>query len=197
MIRLTWKLGSKFLDDKGPGFAITLLLLFMAWILFWPHWVGINAASGEEVEDVGYEKVSAYYSKSAAELMRYDEDIFSRSLSILDTKKYYCLMTEYLDREQEVRLRPATLDHYETLCSIFSDAAAMVDTYAQRLDDWGEFHPELHELMLHARGRERTIGPFLTQGECIEIADRLSRAGEHTSHCMSYGQAQRTSPGRG
>ncbi|MFQ3786760.1 hypothetical protein [Halomonas sp. A29] len=197
MIRLTWKLGLKFLDAKGPSFAIMLLVSFMVWILFRPYAGGVNMASGKEVEDIRYQKISVSYSQSTAELMLYDEELFSHSLSILDTKKYYCLMTEYLDREQEERLRSATLVHYEILCGIFSDAAAMVDTYADRLGGWEDSSMELHEFTFYTRSRERSIGPFLTQGECIEIADRLVQAGERISCCMPYGQAQWTASDRG
>ncbi|MCE8019490.1 hypothetical protein HOP51_05045 [Halomonas sp. MCCC 1A11036] len=197
MIRLTWKAGSKFLDDKGPGFAIMLFVAFMSWILFWPHGLSMNMAAGMGPEAIRYEKVSTSYSQNAAELMRSNEEVFSRSLSILDTKKYHCLLTEFLSRGEQEGSQSASLARYETLCGIFTDAAAMVDTYAERLGGGGGYYPELHEFTLHTQGRERAIGPFLTQGECIKIANRLARAGEHTSHCLPYGQARHPTPGLG
>ncbi|MGQ4877630.1 hypothetical protein ACOJCM_03540 [Billgrantia sp. LNSP4103-1] len=189
MIRLTWKAGSEFLEEKGPSVAIVLFMTFMSWILFWPHGLNISMAIGKEPEAIKYEKVRTSYSKNAAELMRYNEDIFSRSLSILDTKKYYCLLTEYFDTGYEGGLQPAALLRYESLCEVFSDAAALVDTYADRLNGWSGFYPELHEFTWHGRSEEQRIGPFLTQAECIEIADRLARLGEHASSCGPYGHA--------
>jgi hypothetical protein len=189
MIRLTWKAGSEFLDEKGPSVAIMLFMSFMSWILFWPHGLNVSMAIGKEPEAVKYEKVKTAYSENAAELMRLDEDIFSRSLSILDTKKYYCLLTEYFDTGYEGGLQPAALLRYESLCDVFADAAAMVDTYADRLNGWGGFYPELHEFTLHSRGKEQRVGPFLTQAECIEIADRLASLGEHASSCAPFGHS--------
>lgn len=199
MSRGTWKSGSRFLDEKGPGFAILLFMAFMSAILFWPHGLNVNMAEGKEPEVVRFEKIRTSYSESAAELMRFNEDMFSRSLSILDAQRYYCLMREHLAEEQARVLRSKTLSRYQALCEIFSDAAAMVDTYAERLDRWGSYYPELHEFSLYSRGRERPIGPFLTQGECIEIAVRLARVDEHTSNCMPYGQSHQASlmPGKG
>lgn len=188
MIRLTWKAGSELINEKGPGIGITLFMAFMSWVLLWPNGLSVSMAIGKEPEAIRYEKIKSSYSRNAAELMRYNEDIFSRSLSILDTKKYYCLLTEYFDAGYNGGLRPATLGRYASLCEVFSDAVAMVDTYADRLNGWGGFYPELHGFTLRSRGQEQRIGPFLTQAECIEIAGRLARLGEHASNCGPYDQ---------
>ncbi|MCC5884336.1 MAG: hypothetical protein JJU25_17100 [Halomonas sp.] len=188
MIKLTWKAGSKFLDEKGPGIAVVLFMTFMSWILFWPHGLSVNMAVGNEPETIKYEKIKASYSQNAAELMRLDEGIFFRTLSILDKQKYYCLLTDFFDAESEQGLRTEEVLRYESLCEVFTDAAGMVDTYVDRLNGWAGFYPELHEFTLHAMGRQQLIGPFLTQAECVEITDRLLRLGEHASNCEPYGR---------
>ncbi|MBA2780180.1 hypothetical protein [Billgrantia kenyensis] len=189
MVVLTWKAGSKFLDEKGPAIAVFLFLTFMSWILFWPGGVNNNMVVGKESEGLKYKKIKASYSESAADLMRYNEEIFSHSLSILDTKKYYCLMAYYFSSDHAGSAPPTAVLRYESLCDIFSEAAAMVDSYAERLNGWGGFYPELHGFTLQARGKEREIGPFLTFEECLRVTGRLRGQGEEVSNCMPYGHS--------
>ncbi|WP_104202537.1 hypothetical protein [Billgrantia saliphila] len=193
MIALTWKAGSKFLSDKGPSIAIVVFLLFASGILFWPHGLTVNMAVGKEPEAIRYEKVSTSYSEDAADLMRVNGELFTKSLSILDNQKYYCLMQHHLGTGEAAVSRPSALPRYERLCGIFTDAAAMVDTYADRLNGWSRFHPELYEFIYLDKAAEQRIGPFLTLEECAEIAQRLASLGERTTGCLPYDESQRVS----
>ncbi len=193
MIALMWKAGSKFLGDKGPSIAIMMFLFFTSGILFWPHGLSVNMAVGQEQEAIRYEKIRASYSEDAAALMQTNGELFTKSLSILDNKKYYCLMLQHLGAGKVAVSRPAALPRYESLCGIFTDAAAMVDTYADRLSGWNRFYPELYEFIHLNKGTEQRIGPFLTLEECAEIAQRLASLGEQTTGCLPYEEPQRAS----
>ncbi|MCE8039657.1 MAG: hypothetical protein ACXIU5_13505 [Halomonadaceae bacterium] len=190
MIRLIWKAGSKLLEENGPIVAIVSFISFMSWMLFWPHGVSMSAAVGQEPEMTMYEKIKSSYSAQAAELLRVDEDVFLRSLSILDAQRFYCLLAEHFGDEGKSSLRPSYLLRYEALCNVFADAASMVDTYADRLSGGGGFYPKLHEFMFHSQKKEQVMGPFLTQEECVEIAERLIRLGERVSRCNPYGMSR-------
>ena len=187
MIRLTGKAGSKFFEEKGPVVAIVSFMTFMSWMLFWPHGMSVSSAIGQEPEITKYEKIKNSDSVQVADLLRIDEDIFSRSLSILDTQRFYFLLSEHFGMEESRSLRPSSLLRYEALCEVFADAASMVDTYADRLNGGSGFYPELHEFKFHSREKEHVIGPFLSAEECVEIVERLLRLGEHASRCSSYG----------
>jgi hypothetical protein len=187
MIALTWKAGSKLLDEKAPCIAILLFLTFMSWVLFWPYIQSDNVAVRKEPEVIRYEKIKSLYSEGAADLMRYNEEIFIHSLSILDTKKYYCLMEYYFSSLDESRT--AAVLRYASLCDIFTEASTMVDSYAERLHGWGGQYPELHGFTLHVRGKEREIGPFLMLEECHRVTGRLRGQGEEVSDCMPYGHS--------
>lgn len=185
MITLTRKAGSEFLGQKGPTIAIVSILAFMAWILLWPLGPNIDMAVGQEPETTRYEE-SATYSADAAELMRISHELFTRSLSILDNKKYYCLMRTHLDESEVTDTRSFALSRYERLCGIFSDAAALVDTYADRLRDQTRFQPGFYEFAFHAKGQEQRIGPFLSVEECSQITARLMQLGEQVFPCLPY-----------
>ncbi|WP_111412574.1 hypothetical protein [Billgrantia lactosivorans] len=190
MITLTRKAGSEFLGEKGPTIAIVSILAFMAWILFWPHGLNTDMAVGQEPETTRYEEQSGAYSEDAAELMRISHELFTRSLSILDNKKYYCLMLTHLDESEATGSRSFTLSRYENLCGIFSDAAALVDTYADRLREQTRLQPGLYEFAFHARGQEQRIGPFLSVEECSQISARLMQLGEQVFPCLPYEESR-------
>ncbi|QOR38224.1 hypothetical protein HNO52_06640 [Billgrantia diversa] len=189
MIALTRKAGSEFLGKKGPTIAIVSILTFMAWILLWPQGLNIDKAVGQEPETTRYEE-SATYSSDATELMRISHELFTRSLSILDNKKYYCLMRTHLDGSEMTDTRSFTLSRYERLCGIFSDAAALVDTYADRLRDHARFRPGFYEFAFHAGGQEQRIGPFLSVEECSRITARLMQLGEQVFPCLPYAKSR-------
>ncbi|MFW3613857.1 hypothetical protein [Billgrantia antri] len=190
MVKLTWKAGSRFLDDKGPSIAIALFAIFMSWVLFWPHGhgLGMNTAVGMEPEAAGHEQAPDLVSYGAAERMHLEGDTMARYPSTLDTQKHYCLLIEHLSSGQQAQTTSVSMSRYATLCDIFTDAARMVGAYDDRLDGRGQFHSEPHGFTLHRQGTIQPVGPFHAHGECSEIAARLALVGEQPSRCMPYAE---------
>ncbi|MDX5376035.1 MAG: hypothetical protein LPK08_00735 [Halomonas sp.] len=188
MIELTWKAGSRFLDDKGPSIAIALFAIFMSWVLFWPHGhgLGMNTAVGMEPETGGHEQASVPVAYGAAERMHLEGDTLAHYPSTLDTQNPYCLLIEHLSSGQ-LEQASVSVSRYATLCDIFTDAARMVGAY-DRLDDRERFLTEPHGFTLYTQGTIQPVGPFHAHGECSEIAARLALVGEQPSRCMPYAE---------
>ncbi|MBW6392412.1 hypothetical protein [Billgrantia antri] len=192
MITLTWKAGSRFLDDKGPSIAIALFAIFMSWVLFWPygHDLGMSTAVGMEPATAGHEQAPVPVSYGAAERMRLEGDTLAHHPSILDTQNHYCLLLEHLSSGQ-LEQASVPVSRYATLCDIFTDAARMVGAYDDRLDD-RRFLTEPHGFTLHTQGTIQPVGPFYAHGECSEIAARLALMGERPSRCMPYAEIRQS-----
>ncbi len=178
------------LSDLFYRYSIMVILaafsVLMSWMLLGPEeWEG-GALEKHQVEVSEYERTERLYSDGVAELMRDYPYFYKRSLSLLQQYKVNCFMAEYAQAREGEELDLALKVRRENLCDVFADAAAMVDTYSDRLGALEEGRPALLHFSFLEGGEETSIGPFLSLEECSMIAAQLARLGEQITSCQPY-----------
>ncbi|WP_104202536.1 hypothetical protein [Billgrantia saliphila] len=178
------------LSDLFYRYSIMIMLaafsVLMSWMLIWPEEWERSSFKEYQVEASEYDRIERLYSDGIAELMRRHPYFYERSLSLLQQYKVNCFMAEYAQAREREELNLALKVRRENLCDVFADAAAMVDTYPDRLGALEGGRPALLHFTFLEGEEEKAIGPFLSLEECSMIAARLAQLGERVTSCQPY-----------
>ncbi|WP_444678169.1 hypothetical protein [Halomonas sp. E19] len=177
------------LERKAPAFALLLFMTFALGNALWPLHSAIRVAEGQgqEPRQAQYQQARLAYTAGVAELVVNHSYLFDLSQGILENKKLYCLMGEFLQQSSDAMpVSAEMLSRYANLCNVFSTAVDMLDTYADRMAQHEGLPPTLYRFTFKERGEVKEVGPFFTLQECGEITSRMAFLEVQVSACVPY-----------